>query len=149
MFVPCTGYRRNIYLVESESWWHHQLSDLRALGDKKEQEGNGPIDFRAIGQWIWLEIWNQQAKLPWYPYACCPNSSFVSLWAMATFKWPYRSIVTLNLNSVTSITYVPVSSLTLYCWLHKIFPHPFHLLRTSFLVRMSHWRPELRSEVKM
>ena len=37
-----------------------------------KQEGNGPIDFRAIGQWIWLEIWNQQAKLPWYPYACCP-----------------------------------------------------------------------------
>ena len=42
--------------------------------------------------------------------------------AIAASKWPWRSLLTSNLNSVASTTHVPVLLWPLYCWKSLLFP---------------------------
>ena len=92
-FAPSWSYR------ETLSMWSKSIS--RRTGSLIKQEGKGPIDFRAIGQWetasdvivaskwpqephlalIWPWIWNEQSWLPWNPCTCC---LYETLW------WPLR-----------------------------------------------------------
>ena len=119
---------------------HHKVT-AKCIPSFKQQEGNGSLDFRAIGQWVWLEIWIQQ-----YFHVHIPsNSHFIGLLSHGYLEM--TSKINCNLNFEFSD---PVAKLLwpLYCWFHKILHEPILLLRTSILVRMSHWLPELRSEVK-
>ena len=73
----------------------------------KKQEGNGPIDERALIVMIWeqtrLQIWNQQSQIPWFVHVYC---HFGGLWGLSRLKVTLE--VTYDPRILNTLCYVPL-----------------------------------------